>query len=71
MAMDSRNTMKIIGIVLLVLGIGLVIWGYQLSGSVGSQITQAVTGADTDKVMTFYIAGAVSFVVGIYLSLKK
>ena len=70
MAMDSGNTMKIIGIVLVVLGMGLVIWGYQLSGSVGSQITRAVTGSDTDKVMTFYIAGAVSFVVGIYLFLK-
>ncbi|WP_373035594.1 DUF3185 family protein [Sulfurimonas sp.] len=62
---------KIIGIVLAILGIGLAIWGYQLSGSVGSQITQAVTGSDTDKVMTFYIAGAVSFFVGIYLFRKN
>jgi phosphate/sulfate permease len=38
-----------------VIGIGLAFWGYRLSGSVGSQITQAVTGSDTDKVMTFYI----------------
>ena len=65
--MGSKDTMKIIGIVLVVLGIGLALWGYQLSGSVGSQITQAVTGSDTDKVMTFYITGAISFVVGIYL----
>ena len=63
--------MKIIGIVLVVFGIGLAIWGYQLSGSVGSQITQAVTGSDTDKVMTFYIAGAVCFFIGIYLFVKK
>ena len=69
--MGTSNTMKIIGIALMVLGVGLAIWGYQLSGSVGSQITQAVTGSDTDKVMTFYIAGAVSFVVGIYLFLKN
>ncbi|WP_290591312.1 MULTISPECIES: DUF3185 family protein [unclassified Ketobacter] len=71
MAMGSRSTMNIIGIALAVLGIGLAVWGYQLSGSFGSQITQAVTGSDTDKVMTFYIAGAVSFVVGIYLLVKK
>jgi len=63
--------MKIIGIALVVLGLGLAIWGYQLSGSVGSQIKQAFTGSDTDKVMTFYIARAVSFVVGIYLFLEK
>lgn len=63
--------MKIIGIVLVVSGVGLAIWGHQLSGSVGSQVTQAVTGSYTDKVMTFYIAGAVGFVVGIYLLIKK
>lgn len=69
--MGTRTTMKIIGIALVVLGIGLAIWGYQLSGSVGSKITQAVTGSDTDKVMTFYISGAISIVVGIYLFIKK
>ena len=63
--------MKIIGLALLVLGIGLAIWGYQLSDSVESQLTQVVTGSETDKVMTFYIAGAVSFVVGIYLFIKN
>lgn len=62
--------MKIIGIILIVVGAGLALWGYQLSGSAGSQITQAVTGSDTDKVMILYISGAVSFVVGIYLFVK-
>lgn len=71
MAIASGATMKIIGIVLIVLGIGIAIWGYQLSGSIGSQITQAVTGSDTDKVMTFYITGAVGFVVGPYLFIKN
>ena len=59
--------MKIIGLILLVVGVGLALWGYQLSDSVGSQITQAVTGSDTDKVMTLYITGAASFIVGLYL----
>jgi len=63
--------MKIIGIALAVSGIGLAIWGYQLSGSVGSEITRAVTGSYSDKVMTLYIAGAASFVVGIFLLAKK
>ncbi|AOO65398.1 DUF3185 family protein [Sulfurospirillum halorespirans] len=62
---------KIIGLILVVLGIGFAVWGFQMSGSIGSQVTQAVTGADTDKVMTYYIFGAVSFVVGIYLFFKK
>ncbi|MBU0681633.1 MAG: DUF3185 family protein [Proteobacteria bacterium] len=71
MATNSTSTWKIIGIALLVLGIGLAVWGYQLSGSVGSQITQAVTGSDTDKVMTLYLTGAVSFVVGLFLYNRK
>jgi hypothetical protein len=65
------TTTKIIGLVLAVTGIGFAVWGYQLSSSIGSQVTQAVTGADTDKVMTYYIFGAVSFVVGIFLLRKN
>ncbi|SMP86354.1 Protein of unknown function [Epsilonproteobacteria bacterium SCGC AD-308-P11] len=64
-------TTKIIGLVLAVVGIGFAVWGYQLSGSVGSQLTQAITGSDTDRVMTYYIFGAVSFVVGMYLLRKN
>ena len=71
MANRSIGTTKIIGIVLMIVGAGLAIWGYQLSGSVGSQISQAVTGAHTDRVMTYYIMGAASLVVGIYLFVKK
>ncbi|MBE0497475.1 MAG: DUF3185 family protein [Campylobacterales bacterium] len=63
--------MKIISLALIVIGVGLAVWGYQLSGSVGSQVTQAVTGSDTDRVMIYYILGAASFVVGLYLFTKK
>ena len=63
--------MKILGLVCIVLGIGLAIWGYQLSDSVESQLTEVITGADTDKVMIFYITGAISFVVGLFLFIKK
>ncbi len=69
--MGSTATMKVMGLALMVLGIGLAVWGFQLSDSVGSQITEAVTGADTDKVMTYYITGAISFVVGLFLFARK
>ncbi len=71
MAMGSGTTMKIIGIGLVILGIGIALWGYQLFGSLGSQITQAVTGSDTGKIIIFYIPSAVSFVIGIYLITNK
>jgi len=62
---------KIIGIVLAVVGVGLAFWGYRLSGGMGSQVTQAFTGSPADKVMAFYIGGAASLAVGLFLLLKK
>lgn len=63
----SGYTTKMVGVALVVLGVGLAFWGYQLSESVGSQLTEAVTGAESDKIMALYIGGAVSFVVGLFL----
>jgi hypothetical protein len=71
MARKSASNMKIIGIALIVIGAGLAFWGYQISGSVGSQLSQAVTGSHTDKVMMLYIGGAAAFFVGIYLAIIK
>jgi hypothetical protein len=71
MGSSSNDTMKIISIALMVLGIGLTIWGYQEAHSVGSEFARAVTGSETDKVMKLYIGGAVSCVVGIYLFMKN
>jgi Protein of unknown function (DUF3185) len=62
---------KIIAIALVVLGLGLAFWGYQTAGGFGSQVSRAVTGSAGDKVMMLYIGGAVSFVVGLYLLMKK
>ena len=62
---------KIVGIVLVVLGLGLAFWGYQLSGGFGAQVTQAVTGSPTDKIMALYIGGAASFLVGLFLLFMK
>jgi hypothetical protein len=71
MAANSTSIKKIIGLALLVIGVGLGYWAYQMSGSVGSQLTEAVTGSPTDKVMSLYIGGIASFVVGVFLFIKK
>ncbi len=71
MAKKSNSTMKIISIILLVGGIGLAFRGNQMSGSLESQINSAFNGSPTDKVMMLYIGGAVSFIVGLYLSIRK
>jgi len=71
MAKRSNSLLKIIGIGLLVLGVGLAYWGYDISQSVGSQISQKITGTHTDKEMTLFISGAVSAVIGFFLILRK
>ena len=67
----SQSKTKIPGIVLIVTGIGLAFWGYQMSGSLGSQVNQVFNGSYTDKVMIVYIAGAASFIAGLFLLVKK
>ncbi len=64
-------TNRILGVALLIIGLGLAYWAYQQSDSIGSQLAEAVTGSPTDKVMTLYIGGAVSFVLGLLLVFKK
>ena len=65
------SSTRIIGIALVVIGLGLAFWGYQSSGSFGLQVTQAISGSPTDRVMILYISGAASLVVGLYLFMKK
>ncbi len=62
---------KLIGVVLLVVGIGLLYWGYSESQSVVSQVSEAFSGSPQDKVMYKYIGGAVALIVGIYLFAKS
>jgi len=71
MAKKSKSNMKLLGIVLLVVGAGLAFWGYQMSGSVGSKITRAISGSDTNKVIFAYIGGAAGFAGGLFLLIKK
>lgn len=61
---------KLVGIILLVAGVGLGVWGFQVSGSIGSQLSSTLTGSPTDKVMILYIAGAACFVAGLFLVKK-
>ncbi|ALC15699.1 hypothetical protein DSOUD_0913 [Desulfuromonas soudanensis] len=67
----SQSASKIIGLILLVGGAGLAFWGYQMSGSLTSELSKSLTGALPDEVMYRYIGGAVSAAVGAFLLVKK
>ncbi len=71
MAKQTVTMLRLISIALIVVGIGFGIWAYQISGSMGSQLSQTLTGSHSDKVMTLYISGAVSLAIGLFLFLRK
>jgi len=58
-------------VILIVLGVALLIWGYQLSDGAANQISETLTGASTDDVMYRYISGAVCLVAGLFLFFRK
>ena len=62
---------RIVGIALLVVGLGLAFWGYQESGSLGSQVNELMQGSPSDNVMIKYIGGAACAVAGIFLLGRK
>jgi drug/metabolite transporter (DMT)-like permease len=59
-----------VAIALLVVGIILLAWGYQISGSFSSRISQAFGGAAPDKAMVLYVAGAVCTALGLFRLIK-
>ncbi|WP_372985616.1 DUF3185 family protein [Marinobacter sp.] len=62
---------KLIGIVLLVVGIALLFFGYQSTQSVGDQLTETVTGRFTDKTMWYLVGGAAAAAAGAFLTFLK
>ena len=65
----NRN---VVGIALLVAGIALLIWGYNMSGAFDSRVSRVFTGSPTDKAMWTMIGGAVLAAAGaVQLFLRK
>ena len=67
----STPIARVIALTLIVFGVGLLVWGYQLSETFDNQLSIAISGASTDRVMYSYIGGAASLIVGLYLYFKK
>jgi uncharacterized membrane protein HdeD (DUF308 family) len=61
---------KGIGIALLVVGIALIIYGFNASDSVSSGVSRAFTGAPTNKTLWFLLGGAAAAIVGAVLTFR-
>ena len=62
---------RLIGIIFLILGAGLVAWGYQESGGLDSKLEAAITGSQSDNVMMMYIGGSICLAIGVFFTLRK
>lgn len=65
------GSQKLVGIVLLVVGIALLYFGYQSSQSVGGQIAESLTGRFTDETMWYLIGGAAAAAAGAFMTFIK
>jgi hypothetical protein len=57
---------KVIGVICLVGGVLLLVWGHNVSQAVGSQFQRAVTGSAPDKALYLYAGGAVLGLLGLF-----
>ena len=54
---------KIVGVIAVVLGIIVLVWGHQMAGA---QVENLATGATTDRSTYVYIGGAALILYGIF-----
>jgi hypothetical protein len=59
---------KIIGVILLVVGVFLLVRGHDISQSVNSQVKNLFTGSPTDQATHFYLGGAICCAIGIVVT---
>jgi len=62
---------RLVGVVLLVVGILLLYFGWQASESLGDQISQTFTGRFTQEAMWYLIGGAAAAVAGAFMLFLK
>jgi len=56
---------KIIGIVLIIVGVALAIWGYNVYESVGSQVSRTFSGDAPLEAWAGMVGGVICVVIGI------
>ncbi|MBY0112927.1 MAG: DUF3185 family protein [Phycisphaerales bacterium] len=59
------NTQRILGLIVIVVGIGLLIVGLRASDSVASQFSNFFRGTPTDRAVWFTLGGIVTIIAGI------
>ena len=61
---------KGIGIALLVVGIVLIIYGFNASDSINSGVSRAFTGTPSEKILGLLLGGAAAMTVGGFITFR-
>lgn len=64
------STNRIIGIILIIVGGGLLFFGLQATGSLTEEIHETFTGRFTDETTWYLLGGAAALVVGLIMALR-
>jgi len=69
--MMSKKNSKAIGIVLLVVGVVLLIWGFDVYGALSSKLGRAISGSISNKALVLFVVGGIFSGLGIYKIIGK
>lgn len=65
------STKTLFAVVLLLLGAGLLYWGFDASDSLASEVSEAVEGAPSDKSIGLMVTGGLIALVGIFVLMRR
>jgi len=61
---------RALGLALIVIGVGLAYWGYQIAETLPSQLSTKFSGTLPTEVILRYIGGAACGVAGLFLTIR-
>jgi len=67
----AKGTSQLIGIILLIAGIALLVWGFNLYGSFGNKLSRAFDGSVDAKTVAVLAGGGLCTLVGLFKLIGK
>jgi len=67
----AKKSNKTLYIVLLVVGVALIAWGFNDYGAFGNKLARSLSGRTSDRVMMLWIAGGALSLYGLFGLIKK
>lgn len=60
-----------VGVLLIIIGAGLLVWGYKESSSITADLSNLFSGQPTDKAVWYVIGGAAALLIGLFAALRS